>query len=244
MREVIPSCKRCRAVALAIHPCSTPTPTGHQSFDLDPRRKLSTSLIVLSSNEQVLERSRGAGEISCADGGARVVAWGFARQRVVRTLGSSRTIAPRRVRCNSCKKTHVVLPAEVVVRRRDDAGVIEGALLRAANGARARENSRELGRSRETVRNWISRFCENALVAELIGTRTLVRFDAHAGAMRLVWRTTSLARALEALGLCVAAFVRLFGPLTPSTAPRSGERRHWRSSAQRRARSLSVSHTQ
>jgi len=187
--------------------------------DLDPRRKRSTSLIVLLTSEQVLERTLGAGEISCPDCGARVVAWGFARQRVIRTLGSSRAIIPRRARCSSCKKTHVVLPAEVVVRRRDDAGVIGRALLRAANGARAGEISRELGRSRETVRNWISRFTDNALVAELIGTRTLFRFDAHADPMRLVWRSTPLARAVEALGLCVAAFVRLFGPLTPTTTP-------------------------
>ena len=81
-------------------------------------------MIVLFLNEQVLERTLGAGGISCPDCGARVVAWGFARQRVLRTLGGARTIVPRRVRCNSCKKTHVLLPREVVPRRRDDAGVI------------------------------------------------------------------------------------------------------------------------
>jgi hypothetical protein len=31
----------------------------------------------------------------------------------------------------------------------------------------------ELARSRETVRNWISRFTDNALVAELIGAHSL-----------------------------------------------------------------------
>jgi hypothetical protein len=92
------------------------------------------------------------------------------------------------------------------------------ALHRAANGARAREIARELGRARETVRSEISRFTDNALIAELIGPRTLLRCDAHADAMRLVGRTTPLTRALEA-GLCVAAFVRLFGPLAPTTTP-------------------------
>jgi transposase-like protein len=176
-------------------------------------------MIVLLSSEHVLARKLATGEISCPDCGAHVVAWGFARRRVVRMLSGSRTIVPRRVRCRSCHKTHVVLPSEVVLRRRDDAGVIGHALLRAANGARALEIARELGRSRETVRNWISRFTDNALVTELIGTRTLFRFDAHADPMRFVWRATSLARAVEALGLCVAAFVRLFGPLTPTTTP-------------------------
>lgn len=213
------SCTRWQAVALATRFGNTPTRTGHGSSIRDPRRERSTCLIVLLTNEQALERKLATGEIPCPDCGARVVAWGFARRRVLRTLGGSRTIVPRRTRCNSCKKTHVVLPSEVVARRRDDAGVIGRALLRAANGARAGEISRELGRSRETVRNWISRFVDNALVAELIGTRTLLRYDAHADPMRLVWRVTSLARAVEALGLCVAALVRLFGPLTPGASP-------------------------
>ena len=198
---------------------NTPTRTGHRSSYRDPRREWSTSLIVLLLSEQVLERKLAAGELSCPGCGACLVPWGFARRRVIRTLGGSRTIVPRRVRCRSCHKTHVVLPSEVVPRRRDDAGVIGHALLRAANGARALEIAREIGRSRETVRNWISRFTDNELVAELLGTRALLAYDAHVDPMRLVWRATPLARAVEALGLCVAALVRLFGPLTPSATP-------------------------
>ena len=219
MREVTHSCTRWQAVALATRFGNTPTRTGHRSPRRDPRRERSTSLIVLLSNEYVLARKLATGEISCPDCGACVVAWGFARRRVIRTLGGSRTIVPRRVRCRSCHKTHVVLPSEVVPRRRDDAGVIGHALLRAANGVRALEIAREIGRSRETVRNWISRFSNNALAAEVIGTQALFRFDAHADPMRLVWRATPLARAVEAFGLCVAALVRLFGPLRPGTTP-------------------------
>ena len=176
-------------------------------------------MIVLMSSEHVLERTLATGGICCPDCGACVVPWGFARRRVIRTLGASRTIVPRRTRCSSCQKTHVVLPSEVLPRRRDNAGVIGHALLRAANGARAGEIARELGRSRETVRNWISRFAGNALVTELIGTCNLLAYDAHADPMRLVWRATPLARAVEALGLMVAALVRLFGPLRPGTTP-------------------------
>jgi orotate phosphoribosyltransferase-like protein len=100
-----------------------------------------------------------------------------------------------------------VLPSEVVPRRRDDAELIGHALLRAASGARAGEIALELARSRETVRNWISRFTDNALVAELIGALSLFNFDAHADPMRLVWRATPLTRAVESLGLGVAAVV-------------------------------------
>ena len=97
--------------------------------------------------------------------------------------------------------------------------MIGRALLHAATGARAGEIAHELGRSRETVRNWVARFTDNALAAELIGTQALLTYDAHADPMRLVWRATPLARAVEALGLCVAALVRLFGPLRPGTTP-------------------------
>jgi transposase-like protein len=196
----------------------TPTRTGHRSSHPDPRSK-ETSLSILLSSESALERKLATGELSCPDCGAFVVPWGFARRRVIRTLAGARTLSPRRVRCRSCNKTHVVLPGEVVPRRRDDAGVIGRALLRAACGARAGEIACELNRSRETVRNWISRFSDNALVAELIGTRTLLAFDAHADPMRLTWRQGPLARAVEALGLSVAAVVRLTGPLPPTTTP-------------------------
>lgn len=111
------SCTRWQAVALATRFGNTPTRTGHGSSIRDPRRERSTCLIVLLTNEQALERKLATGEIPCPDCGARVVAWGFARRRVLRTLGGSRTIVPRRTRCNSCKKTHVVLPSEVVARR-------------------------------------------------------------------------------------------------------------------------------
>ena len=171
------------------------------------------------SSETALTRTLAAGELSCPDCGASVVPWGFARQRVIRTLAGARTLSPRRVRCRSCEKTHVVLPGEVVPRRRDDAGVIGHALFRAACGARAGEIACEINRSREAVRNWISRFTDNALVAELIGTRTLLTYDAHADPMRLIWRPTPLERAVEALGLAAAAVVRFFGPLPPGATP-------------------------
>ena len=58
-------------------------------------------------------------------------------------------------------------------------------------------------RSHETVRNWISRFTDNAFVTELIGTQVLYNFD----------------------------------------APSFGQRRHSRSSARRRSRTLTLSHT-
>ena len=209
---------RRQAVARAARSGDTPTRTGHRSCHRGPRRERSTGLIVLLSSGHALARLR-SGELSCPDCGASVVPWGFARRRVVRTLGGPRAVVPRRARCSSCKKTHVVFPGEVVPRRRDDAGVIGHALFRAATGARAGEIARELSRSRETVRNWISRLTDNALVAEVIGTRTLVTFDAHVDPMRLVWRSTPLARAIEALGLAIAAVVRLLGPLTPGATP-------------------------
>lgn len=176
-------------------------------------------MIVVLSSEQAIARALRAGALSCPACGARVRPWGFARRRVLRTLNGPFAFTPRRAWCPSCAKTHVVVPGEVVPRRRDDAGVIGRALLRAATGARSGEIASELGRPRTTVRSWISRFTDNASAAAAIGTRTLLAFDAHADPMRLVWRQTPLARAVEALGLAAAAVVRLLGPLRPGTTP-------------------------
>jgi len=184
-----------------------------------PREHGAATLILLLGNEHELERALRAGELSCPGCGSRVALHGFARRRVLRTLSGPRELAPRRARCSSCKKTHVVLPGEVVPRRRDDAGVIGAALLRAASGVRRGEIAAELGRSRSTVRNWLRRFADNAPAAERTGTSTLLAFDAHIDPMRLAWRPTRSGRAVEALGLAAAAVVRLLGPLPSGATP-------------------------
>ena len=65
--------------------------------------------------------------------GERLAPWGWARGRVVRGAGRLR---PRRGRCRGCRRTQVLLPASVLLRRADAVTVIGAALL--AQGGRGR----------------------------------------------------------------------------------------------------------
>ena len=66
------------------------------------------------------------------DCGEPLARWEWARGRVVRGAGRLR---PRRVRCRGCRRTQVLLPASVLLRRADAVTVIGAALLAKAGGA-------------------------------------------------------------------------------------------------------------
>ena len=174
-------------------------------------------LILVTGSAPAAAHSLLRGALSCPDCGGPVAPYGFARPRMLRGLAATTELRPRRARCASCAKTHVVLPGEVVPRRRDDASVIGRALLRAATGARPAEIAAELGRSSSTVRNWLRRLSEHASDLHGFARRALLTYDASADPMRLVWLESPVARAVEALGAAAAAVVRRQGPL-PSDA--------------------------
>jgi len=56
--------------------------------------------------------------------------------RTVRTTSGVTTVRPRRTRCASCSKTHVLLPDKLLLRRVDEVDVIGSALLRSSLGDR------------------------------------------------------------------------------------------------------------
>lgn len=90
--------------------------------------------------------------------GGRLGPWGWARTRVIRgVLGRLR---PRRSRCSSvggCGSTHVLLPANVLLRRADAVDVIGAGLLAAAGGLGHRAVAARVGRPASTVRGWLRR---------------------------------------------------------------------------------------
>ena len=176
-------------------------------------------VILVVVNAAAAERRLLSGGLCCPECGGVVLPHGFARARPVRGFTETTELRPRRARCPSCAKTHVILPGQVVPRRRDDASVIGRALLRAATGHSGSEIASELGRARTTVRNWLRRFSDNADALQVAATRELLTYDARADPMRLAWLVRPVARAVEALGSAAAAVVRLFGPLPPGTSP-------------------------
>jgi hypothetical protein len=80
--------------------------------------------------------------------------WGSARERIVRGAGR---LLPRRGRCRGCRRTQVLLPASVLLRRADAATVIGMALLAKAGGAGHRPIAVLLGVPSSTVRGWLRR---------------------------------------------------------------------------------------
>jgi hypothetical protein len=86
---------------------------------------------------------------------------------------------PRRSRCRQCKKTHVLLPNDLLVRRRDGIDVIGDALTRAARGSGFRSIAAELGRVAETVRGWLRAFRSNLEEIRTHFTRWAVALDSE-----------------------------------------------------------------
>jgi hypothetical protein len=86
--------------------------------------------------------------------GRRLAPWGSARERGVRGVGR---LTPRRARCTGCRRTHVLLPASVLLRRADAVTVIGVALLARASGRGHRRVAELVGRPPSTVRGWLRR---------------------------------------------------------------------------------------
>ncbi|MCU1374483.1 MAG: hypothetical protein JWO68_1769 [Actinomycetia bacterium] len=118
------------------------------------------------------------GNTACPGCAGALSRWGQARSRVVRGPGGEQRLRPRRVRCRACRVTHVVLPPDALLRRRDGVAVVGRAWRSAAAGAGARRVAHQLGVPMETVRGWLRRL--RVLVQEAYGGPT----DGHQDRLR------------------------------------------------------------
>jgi len=99
------------------------------------------------------------GRLSCPGCGGRLGGHGHAALRRVFTAGRiSVSVRPRRARCRSCRATHVLLPAWLLLRRCDSAAVIGDMLARAARGQGFRSVAAATGVPAGTVRDRLRRF--------------------------------------------------------------------------------------
>ena len=103
-----------------------------------------------------VESALGSGGLGCPriGCGGLLGPWGWARDRTVRGAGRLR---PRRGRCVGCRRTQVLLPASVLLRRADAVTVIGAALLAKAAGAGHRRIASGLDLPASTVRGWLRR---------------------------------------------------------------------------------------
>lgn len=125
--------------------------------------------MVLRSGESVGDLVA-TGNGSCPGCGGTLRKWGQARWRVIRGSAGQWGFRPSRVRCAACGVTHVVLPGDVLVRRRDAVVVVGTAWRSFAAGSGARRVARLLGVPMETVRGWLRRLRARAGVMYGVGS--------------------------------------------------------------------------
>lgn len=168
------------------------------------------SVIIVGTDPAAVETDLVAGRLVCSDCGAVLRPWGHARTRELCRLSTSEWIRPRRGMCPGCGATHVLLPEDCLLRRRDEVGVIGAALTAKAGGRGHRRIAADLGREPSRVRRWLRGF---GLAAEAIRahfTRWAHALDPMLGPV--VPTGSAFADAVEAIGTAAAAAVRRLGP--------------------------------
>jgi predicted amidophosphoribosyltransferase len=114
--------------------------------------------LTVSNDLPVMEDESIQGKPLCPSCKGVLRPWGSARVRTVRTISGVTNIRPRRTRCASCSKTHVLIPDKLLLRRVDEVDVIGSALLRSSLGDRYNKIATAISRPLSTVRGWIRRF--------------------------------------------------------------------------------------
>lgn len=145
---------------------------------------------VRGSDESVEARLR-SGRLGCWCGGA-LRPWGHARLRTIATFAGPVPVRPRRARCGGCGRTHVLLSAWLLSRRRYAAVVIFAALALRAAGLKVAATAARLrlpspGRPGQfwsvpvsTASSWLSRFASRAAALQRLFLRVLPLADAQA----------------------------------------------------------------
>ena len=134
---------------------------------------------IVGTDSADVELGLASGKIACPTCGGILGPWGNARPRLIRFHGRSRWRNPRRSRCRQCGKTHVLLPNDLLVRRRDGIDVIGDALTRTSKGVGFRKIAKELDRPPETVRGWLRAFRSGAEKVRTHFTRWAVDLDSE-----------------------------------------------------------------
>jgi hypothetical protein len=150
------------------------------------------------------------GELRCPDCSGVLRPWGYARERVVRRVrGLLTRIRPRRSSCRACRRTHVLLPVWMLLRRADCVATIGAALTAKAAGSGFRPIAKALGVPEFTVRGWLRRFSVHASGWRGFFTTLAMDLDPEPGPIQA--RGSGFGDAVEVIGLAAAAAVRRFG---------------------------------
>ncbi len=170
-------------------------------------------MLMVGTDLVEVERSLAGGELACPGCGGVLGPWGHARSRSCRGPDGPVRHRPRRARCGSCRRTHVLLARVWLARRADAAAVIGAALEASAAGTGHRPIAVALGRPVSTVRGWLRRFSILSQEVRAFFTRLLYALDPRAPA--LVPQGAGVPDAVEAIGRAAGAAVVRLGPVPP-----------------------------
>ncbi len=167
-------------------------------------------MLIVGTDAAQVEADLVTGRLCCPGCGNSLRPWGHGAEREVRQLERVERRRFRRSLCPTCKVTHVLVPEDTLVRRRDGAQVVGAALIAKAKGAGHRRVALGLGRPASTVRGWLRRF---AAMAEQL-RQHFTRW-AHALEPTFDHRFAGqdpFGDAVEAIGVLGIVAVRRFGP--------------------------------
>ena len=170
-------------------------------------------MLIVGIDAATVEANLIGGLLGCPACGSVLRPWGHGVEREVRLLDRSELRRLRRSICRSCATSHVLIPEDTLVRRRDSVEVVGAALTAKARGDGHRMIAADLGRPASTVRSWLRRFAEMAVVVGEHCTRWAHAIDPVHD--RRFTGGSAFCDAVEAIGVLAVVAVRRFGPRPP-----------------------------
>ena len=172
-------------------------------------------MLMVGIDAAVVEVDLVGGRLGCPVCGSVLGPWGHSVDREVRLMDRIERRRFRRSVCRCCAVTHVLVPEDTLVRRRDAVEVVGAALTAKARdgGGGHRRIAADLGRPASTVRGWLRRFAVRAVVLREHFTRWAHALDP--GHVRCSPGGSEVFDAVEALGVLGVVAVRRFGPRPP-----------------------------
>ena len=170
-------------------------------------------MIIVGIESAAVEKDLLGGRLGCPCCGSALRPFGHGIEREVRLFHRSERRRLRRSICRSCDATHMLIPEDTLLRRRDGVEVIGAALTAKARGDGHRRIAADLDRRPSTVRGWLRRFANKAVELREHFTRWAHALDP--GHDHCSPGGSEFFDAVESLGVLGVVAVRRFGPRPP-----------------------------